>query len=609
MKGSDKNDTNEIRLDEKPSKNESKSAPPLSHSDISTLRTHSMDYFTREGFILRTGYTEMRDWYLLPIREALDNGIDFVWKYCQGENIAINVDITKDDKLFHVKIRNPNPYNVPVFEDLDAIFNYEARYGSKQDVHVISRGMLGDAMKQISSLGYTILNADYDGTEFEDKQWDYPLIIRHNSKEYKIFLRYIRAKQEAKLDFQVSATELDNTDTEIDVTLPIIDEVRQSLNRSFIERFCRKHTMLTSDISFKFRILDDSTQQSRPIPDLNADPFTTTYNKSPDLFTQFVETLSNPSPKGILNIDIPAIHPIATKKEWNNLDSVYSHLPGEFTSRITNVNEKESTTVYDVLIAYREGTNIRKNQYDTSISKLLSNPNYISEIETFYKKLTDNTVLPPVKELSLPYTTNRKDRLSALIPSIAKLYKLDLTKKMSYRVIRGTYNDDTIQYPYAFEIIAIPLAGQRNSETEFIGAVNYSVSPNNIKFEGDYDIETSPYLKDNIDEVLKEFGFHTHSERKSRLPCIIIGNLVTPRRDPHGYDKSRIDIQPFAETIIEAVRKAASDIQTLHAVGFIKLRKEDNYKNARQKKINRKVSAKELLRQFLVKERGLPNYV
>ena len=327
------------------------------------------------------------------------------------------------------------------------------------------------------------------------------------------------------------------------------------------------------------------------------------YKNSSNLAIQLMETLSESPPKGILDIDIPATHPIATKKEWSNLDSVYSHLPGEFTGRITNVHEKEYTTVYNVLIAYREGTNIRKNQYNISISKLLSNPNYISEIETFYKQLTDNSVLLPMKELSLPYTTNRKDRLSVLIPRIAELYELDLTKKSSYRVIRGTYNDGTIQYPYTLEIIAIPLADQRNSETEFIGAVNYSVSPNNIKFEGDYDIAICPYLKDNIDEVLKEFGFHTHSERKSRLPCIIIGNLITPRRDPHGYDKSRIDIQPFAETIIEAVRKVASEIQTLHAVGFIKLRKDD------KKKINRKVSAKELLRQFLVEKRGLPGYV
>jgi hypothetical protein len=558
-----------------------------------------MDYFTREGFILRTGYTEIRNWYLLPIREALDNGIDFVWKYCRGESVTINVDIVKNDKIFHIKVRNPNPDNIPVFEDLDAIFNYEARYGSKQDVHVISRGMLGDAMKQISSLGYTILNADYDGTEFEDKQWDHPLIIRHNGKEYKIFLQYIRAEQEAKLDFQVSETELENTDTEIDVTLPIIDEVRNSLNRSYIERFCRKYTILTTDISFKFRILDDSSSAQ-----------SLTQNNPSNLTTQLMETLSNVPPKGILIIDIPAIHPIATRKEWSNLDSVYSHLPGEFTSRITNVREKELTTVYDVLTAYREGTNIKKNLYDITIFKLLSDQNYISKIETFYKQLTDDKVLPAVKELSLPYTTNRKDRLSSLIPRISEIYKLDLSKKTSYRLIHGTYDNGIIQYPYAFEIIAIPLADQRNSKTEFIGAVNYSVSPNNIRFDGDYDVETDPhFLKENIDEILKEFGFHTHSERKSRLPCIVIGNLVTPRRDPHGYDKSRIDVQPFADTIVEAVKKVASNIQTLHSQGFIKSRKEDDYRNARQKKINRKISAKELLRQFLVKERGLPGYV
>ena len=358
--------------------------------------------------------------------------------------------------------------------------------------------------------------------------------------------------------------------------------------------------ILTTDISFKFRILDDSSSRNAQPP---------AQNNSNNLTTQLIETLSNVPPKGILNIDILAIHPIATKKDWSNLDSVYSHLPGEFTSRITNVHEKKSTTVYEVLTAYREGTNIKKNLYDITISELLSDQNYIRKIETFYKQLINHKILPPIREISLPYTTNRKDRLSALIPRIAEIYKLDLTKKTSYRVIHGTYDNGVIQYPYAFEIIAIPLADQRNSKTEFIGAVNYSVSPNNIRFDGDYNVETARFYLEDIDQVMKEFGFHTHSERKSRLPCIVIGNLITPRRDPHGYDKSRIDMQPFADTIVEAVKKVASDIQTLHSQGFIKPRKEDNYRNARQKKINRKVSAKELLRQFLVKERGLPGYV
>ena len=85
----------------------------------------------------------------------------------------ISVDITKDDNLFHIKIRNSNYKNIPVFHDLEAIFDYDGRYGSKQDVHVISRGMLGDAMKQIGIMGYMLTHVCDDGTAFEDKQWTY----------------------------------------------------------------------------------------------------------------------------------------------------------------------------------------------------------------------------------------------------------------------------------------------------------------------------------------------------------------------------------------------------------------------------------------------------
>ena len=69
------------------------------------------------------------------------------------------------------------------------------RYGSKQDVHIITRGMLGDAMKQILSLGYVLLHASDDGTAFADKQWEHPLIMRHNGKKWKIYLTVDKATQ------------------------------------------------------------------------------------------------------------------------------------------------------------------------------------------------------------------------------------------------------------------------------------------------------------------------------------------------------------------------------------------------------------------------------
>jgi hypothetical protein len=585
----------EFRLDENDGKNESKDIPPP--SEISTSRKHSVDYFTKDGLILRTGYSNIQDWYLLPIKEGLDNGIDFGWKSCRGENISIDVEIYKNDQIFRLKIRNPNPNDIPVFEDLDAIFDYEMRYGSKQDVHTISRGMLGDAMKQILSLGYILIHFNDDGTEFADKQWDYPLIIRHNRVESRIFLHYDKAKQEPGLRFEIGS-EFGNvsTDTEIEVVLPVIDQVRSTLNRSYIERFCREYSILTTDISFNLRILDESTYAAQE-DHSNANPA--------DIRAELKKTLSTAPPKGIVNIEIPALSPIAYSKEWSNADSIHSYSPTEFTSRITNVHQKQKTSVYEVLQNFREGTNLKKsNNTERLVADLISDPNMYCEIEQLYKEL--KSVLPPSRKISLPYTTNRKERMNTLVPRIAEIYNIDKAKQPSYRIEYGYFDDGVVQYPFAVEILGIPLANPIEVETKFIGAINYSISPNGIRFEGEYHIDQGEVAK-NVNEVLRLCGFNKYSAKKSRLPCIVIGNLITPRRDPHGYAKSRIDTKPFAQTIAVAVKKMASEIQTFRAAGYIMRAKDEDYRNARKKKINRKVSAKALLRQFLVTERGLPD--
>jgi hypothetical protein len=94
---------------------------------------------------------------------------------------------------------------------------------------------------------------------------------------------------------------------------------------------------------------------------------------------------------------------------------------------------------------------------------------------------------------------------------------------------------------------------------------------------------------------------------QGRLPCVIIVNLVTPRRDPHGQDKSRIDTRPFTNAIIEAVRKLAPGIQTYHAAGW---RFQDQFDRSTVRKqhdvnLGRKTKVEDLLRDFLVQHRGL----
>jgi hypothetical protein len=203
-------------------------------------------------------------------------------------------------------------------------------------------------------------------------------------------------------------------------------------------------------------------------------------------------------------------------------------------------------------------------------------------------------------------------RIDALVSRIARFYDIDKGKKPSYRLQRGYYDDGIIQYPYAFEIIAIPLIEPHRRRTEFIGAVNYSISPNNINFECEfeYNIGDGKTIKDDVNmmQILEDYGgFHQHSNLKSRLSCIIVGNLITPRRDPHGYDKSRLDTRPFVETIKTAVKKVALSIQTFHAAGYVKESKADDYRNARYNTndANTKITVKEALRQFLMEKRGL----
>jgi hypothetical protein len=68
-------------------KNRSKQRPPSSSTatmvaseEIFSSQKSSMDYVTVQGVILRTGYHNKRDWYLLCIKELLDNAETFYGK-------------------------------------------------------------------------------------------------------------------------------------------------------------------------------------------------------------------------------------------------------------------------------------------------------------------------------------------------------------------------------------------------------------------------------------------------------------------------------------------------------------------------------------------------
>jgi hypothetical protein len=371
-----------------------------------------MDYVTVNGVILRTGYAKKGDWYLLCIKEPLDNATDFLWKNYSGYADAyITVDITKDNSLFHIRVRNTNSRNIPVFQNLSAIFNYDMRYGSKQNQHIISRGMLGDAMKQILAWPYVLIHTKDNGSTFTDKQWDKPLIIRCNGIERQIFLHVDKSNE--RIDAQINQIpgKLPYTDTEIESTWPIVDEV--NLDMRNIERFCRQYIMFTTDIAFKFRLTDNSTDDTSFI-----DSDGTIYFAS-----EIVDTTTSLASKPAIKIDAPALHSISTK--WNNISSIHSYKPEEFVSAITSVYDRDKTIVYNVLRAFKEGTQVAKTpDAEISVAQLLQDPDKDKKLESFYYQLRH--ILKPPEKLSLPYShikseKRKKALIDRIVPLIQKL--------------------------------------------------------------------------------------------------------------------------------------------------------------------------------------------
>jgi hypothetical protein len=474
-----------------------------------------------------------------------------------------------------------DPDNIPAFSNLSSIFDYEMTYGSKQNRHIISRGLLGDAAKQIGTWPYVLMHTEDDGKAFTNKQWEKPLIIRANKVERHVLPFVDKANQRIEAKITQISDNLPHTDTEIETAWPIIDEVRNTLDIRKIERFCRQSIIFTTDISFRIRLIDNSTRKANR----NTGEKKISSKNKEELLSELAKTITSAAPKAAIEIDAPALHSISAS--WNNRSSIHSFNPEEFVAAFTSVHDKTNTTVYDILRRFKEGTQTRKTD-DTKISvaQLMEDPDRDKKLETLFRRL--HKVLNPSERLSLPYShIKTEERKKALIDRIVPLYPpnhLDTTKAV-YRLIHGSYKDDSrsilsVRYPFAFEIIAIPLSDEilhenTNRPSEFIGAVNYSVSPRSNRFEGDYEWEDKKsgwYYREarDIQGILSEggFTFGEFSGARVKLPSVIAANLVSPRIDYKGKSKSDIDTQPFSGIIISAVTKVAAEIQTFRAAGY-----------------------------------------
>ena len=88
-------------------------------------------------------------------------------------------------------------------------------YGSKQNQHIISRGLLGDGSERYRKLGRMLMMLPKDsGKRFGNKQWERALIIRANKAEYHVLPHIDKVHQRLETSIKLIPGVLSHTDTE-----------------------------------------------------------------------------------------------------------------------------------------------------------------------------------------------------------------------------------------------------------------------------------------------------------------------------------------------------------------------------------------------------------
>jgi hypothetical protein len=196
------------------------------------------------------------------------------------------------------------------------------------------------------------------------------------------------------------------------------------------------------------------------------------------------------------------------------------------------------------------------------------------------------------KKISLPFPV--KDRPKHLAERLYVMYPPGYLEtdpdKIIYTIQYGT-TKEIPRFYFAFELIAIPVdAGTirkdpTNTKSEFYGLVNSSYAALGTRFDGSY----TWVRKKNGREVyetdivgcLQQCGFVFSSwyrNSKNKIPCAILGNLISQRVDYTEKSKAKMDASPFVGTIIKAVEKVASKVPTYKSIGVSFATDSDKYK-------------------------------
>ena len=229
---------------------------------IYSSEDYRMDYVSWRSIESRTGISKS-DVYKFILKELLDNAVDFIESGSHSNNnitpeikaiIKLNNGTIANSKTISIIVRNSNPNNNPIArgnskEMLKSIFKIGVYYSSKRNIFKITKGALGDALKEILCIPHALA---------EDRQikWTLPLIIRNANKEFKIHLLVNKFNDTIRTDVDEAHYDLSGA-TEVEVTLPIIEKLTSTIS---LANYMRTYAMFVTHI--RFTLIDEDKELS-----------------------------------------------------------------------------------------------------------------------------------------------------------------------------------------------------------------------------------------------------------------------------------------------------------------------------------------------------------
>jgi hypothetical protein len=485
---------------------------------FSSQKSQFAEYTTWKGIENKTGI-EKEDAVSFLVKELLDNALDYLETSARTTTnpvlqpeIHIVIEKVQGNYIRISVCNSSHQTNGPFTSDiLKSIFDFDRYHSSKRNQFKITKGALGDALKEVLCIPHILAH------EAEIANWNYPLYIVSQQKIYQIQLIIDRINQlisprikELDFDFELSTAEMQHYHpgcTQIMLTLPIVNK---DDTYAKLYRFILDYAMFATHVKLTFE------------------------DKNNEKYIKF-----------------PQHQQINSK--WKNYTSIYYYRRNQFQEFILGLDNNDSA-VYDVLYrTFREASNMPQSQItQMTVGQLKHSPN---NIDRLYDKLRNSMSSPTT--LAPPFDTTKKAREKALKERVLDIY--GSFKEMKYKSITGYYSDGAgMQIPFYFEIAIFHdvEALQNNNSLVFKQAINGSAVPNagwtpfgGCKFEWTTKSSKYRYMSHSIYDILEHFGY-SYSKDKCRKPrSLILANLICPKIDYQSYGKSRINFSPFADVV------------------------------------------------------------